>query len=65
MHAGQRRKGDQPRIVAADRGNQVESVRDEQQIGRVAVRLEDARQVGDANRLLSAVVLDEQDLDGW
>ena len=61
VHAGERRKRDQARVVRPDRADQIRSVGDEQQIGLVPVGLQDAGEVGDADGFLNAVVLDEED----
>ena len=60
VHAGQRGKRDQPGIVFADGADEIGRVRDEQQLCVVAVGFEDPGEIGDADGLLDAVVLDEE-----
>src|SRR5262249_40582599 len=60
MHAGQRRERDQPRVVGLDGADQVGRVGDEEEVGLMTVRFQDAGEVGNANRLLDPVVLDEE-----
>jgi hypothetical protein len=62
MHARQRREGDEPGVVGFDGPHQIRCVGNQQQVGLVSIRLQDAGEIGDANGLLNPVVLDEQNL---
>jgi hypothetical protein len=61
MHPSEGGERDETRIVFFDRAEEIRCVRYEQQVGLVPVRLENAGEIGNANRFLDAVVLDEQD----
>src|SRR5262249_22166946 len=60
MNAGERRKGDQTRVVSLNGSNEIGSVRDEKQIGIVTIGFQDSREICNADGFLDAVVLDEQ-----